>query len=387
MADQQRGIYLGIGVGTYQGGRRSLDYAISDVVNMRALIGDDFAGDPLIDPTTAQVNDLLESLPGSADGGGPAVLVWSGHGNAHGGDLRLLTTNSGNDPSAGMPSSEIALKIAASGASQILLIIDACFAGEAAVPATKAAVAMMQARPPDDRHVWVGVLASCQNVETARDGLFGQHLLRLLRDGPTTPELRVRWSAHSKRISGHDLCQAVLKEWTSDVQQPAFLAAGSTWFMLPNPLYRPRSAEHVVEHLLRAARGGAGPDEPSWFTGRTAEVTTVVGWVRSRAPGAYVVTGSAGTGKSAIVGRVVSLSNRTERDRLLAGGQPLTARRSWARLGARPCARPGPDRRSDGRGARRTARDRRGVNTRGRQPDECESVDRSGSAGHRGHPP
>jgi len=67
---------------------------------------------------------------------------------------------------------------------------------------------------------------------------------------------------------------------------------------------------------LQAARGGARLDEPSWFTGRTVEVDRVVGWVRARRPGMYVVTGSAGTGKSAIVGRVVSLSNPAERERL-----------------------------------------------------------------------
>ena len=93
--------------------------------------------------------------------------------------------------------------------------------------------------------------------------------------------------------------------------------------MFPNPRYDPGAPEQVVEHLLQAARGGAGPDERSWFTGRTTEVDQVVAWVRSGRPGIHVVTGSAGTGKTAIAGRVVSLSNPAERDRLLAEGQAL----------------------------------------------------------------
>ncbi len=71
-------------------------------------------------------------------------------------------------------------------------------------------------------------------------------------------------------------------------------------------------------------------DEQSWFTGRTAEVDQVVAWVRSGEPGVHVITGSAGTGKTAIAGRVVSLSNPEERERLMAeqvadaGGWPFS---------------------------------------------------------------
>ena len=123
--------------------------------------------------------------------------------------------------------------------------------------------------------------------------------------------LRLRWSVHNRSIRGDDLCDAVLKEWPSERQTPQFQGRGSAWWMFPNPLFDPGAPEQVVEHLLRAARGGAREGERSWFTGRTAEVNQVVAWVRADRPGVYVVTGSAGTGKSAITGRVVSLSNGT----------------------------------------------------------------------------
>ncbi len=168
--------------------------------------------------------------------------------------------------------------------------------------------------------MWVGVLASCLAVETARDGLFGQRLRRVLESGPVIPELRVRWSPHSRYVRGDDVCDAVLKEWGSDVQTPDFSSRGNAWWMFPNPLYIPGAPEQVVEHLLRAARSGPRLEARSWFTGRTAEVNQVVGWVRSGRPGIYVITGSAGTGKSAIAGRVVSLANPGERARLLSDG-------------------------------------------------------------------
>lgn len=82
--------------------------------------------------------------------------------------------------------------------------------------------------------------------------------------------------------------------------------------MLPNPLYDSGAPAQVVEHLLLAARGGSSKDHRSWFTGRTGEVNQVMSWVTSYERGVRVVTGSAGTGKSAIVGRVVCLADSEE---------------------------------------------------------------------------
>ena len=92
--------------------------------------------------------------------------------------------------------------------------------------------------------------------------------------------------------------------------------------VLPNPLYAGERewTPRIVEHLLQAARGGAGVEEMSAFTGRRTEVDRVVSWVRSAKPGLHVVTGPPGTGKSAVVGRVVSWSIPDERARLLAEG-------------------------------------------------------------------
>ncbi len=182
------------------------------------------------------------------------------------------------------------------------------------------AAEVLQYLPLEVNRLWVGVLTSCMAVETAQDGLLGERLRALLARGPVDPVLRLRWSVHNRSIRGDDLCDALIKEWRDDRQSPQFSGRGSAWWMMPNPLFDAGAPEQVVEHLLRAARGGAREEERSWFTGRTEQVNQVVGWVRARRPGVYVVTGSAGTGKSAITGRVVSLSNPHERGRLLAEG-------------------------------------------------------------------
>jgi hypothetical protein len=324
------GQFIGIGVSDYDQAHERLEHAVAEVEAFRALfvaglagLDQQLDGEALGNPTETEAQDRLKALEDSMPDGGPLVVLWSGHGLLKANRLRLLGRDSGSSAVAGLDAIEVAAYGAVSGANQLLFIIDTCFSA-GGVPAGTVATQVLQEAPPEGEHVWVGVLASCLATEKARDGLFGQRLQALLKDGPTAPELRVRWSPHSQYIRGDDLCDALLKSWVSDRQSPDFQSRGSAWWMFPNPLYDPGAPEQVVEHLLLAARGGASPEERSWFTGRISEVDQVVAWVQARQPGVYVVTGSAGTGKSAIVGRVVSLSNPEERGRLLAEGRPWT---------------------------------------------------------------
>ncbi|CAL9442791.1 hypothetical protein SUDANB105_02267 [Streptomyces sp. enrichment culture] len=312
------GRLAGIGIAEYTTkAHRPLAHAVSDVEALSELLNETFEGQILKNPTETHLRTFLKSLKRSLDGG-PLVVVWNGHGVPSAAGLRLPATDSGADADDGLGVADVVGPCALSGANQLLFVFDTCFAGEA-IPAGDLATQIMRATQ-DARQVWVGVVTSCLTLETARDGLFGKRLRKILRSGPDLPELRVRWSVHNKYVRGDDVCDAVLKEWDSAAQSPDFQSRGNAWWMFANPLYRPGAPEQVVEHLLRAARSGAPLNERTWFTGRTAEVNQVVAWVRDRQPGLYVVTGSAGTGKSAIVGRVVSLSNPDERGRLLADG-------------------------------------------------------------------
>ncbi|MFL6162453.1 MAG: tetratricopeptide repeat protein [Jatrophihabitantaceae bacterium] len=201
----------------------------------------------------------------------------------------------------------------------MLFLVDTCFSGNAVDAARVAASVLGSIANSGTRPPWVGVFAACSADVTARDGVFVKQLARLLELGPDDPDLKRRWSHHSPLVRGDDLCDALLKEWPPELpQRPEYLATGSAWFMVTNPLWKPDAPPQVVEHLLLAARSGAEPQ--SWFTGRTSEVDQVVDWVRRRQPGMHVITGSAGTGKSAVLGRVVSASVLAERDRLLAQG-------------------------------------------------------------------
>ena len=322
--------FVGVGVGEYDKGHPRLDRAVPDVEAVAGLLEAWFDCTVLRDPGEDEARSYLRDLRGSLpEGGGCLVLLWSGHAIPSPADgLRLLARDSGDYDNDGLGAgSDVAASCARSGASQLLLVVDTCFSGEA-VAAGELAALIMRRSPPEGEHVWVGVLTSCLPEEAARDGLFARRLTELLERGPEAgpvpPALLVqRWSPQSEYISGYDLCDAVLKTWDTPAHTPDFLSHGSAWWMFPNPRYDPGAPERVVEHLLQAARGGAAVDEHSWFTGRAAEVDQVVAWVRSDQPGLHVITGSAGTGKTAIAGRVVSLSNPGERERLLSEGRPL----------------------------------------------------------------
>ncbi|MGV9450897.1 tetratricopeptide repeat protein [Streptomyces sp. NPDC003635] len=316
-----KGRLAGIGVGEYtSSAHKQLDHAVADVDGLAALLGGSFEGEPLRNPSEAEARDYLEQLPESLPADSALVLAWSGHANLPApGALRLLAKDSGTRASSGLGLTDVVLYCAESGANQLLFVLDTCFSGDG-ISADDLASQIMRDTEAAGQ-LWVGVVTSCLPLEKARDGLFGQRFRKVLAVGPDLPELRMRWSVHNQYVRGDDVCDAVLKEWGSGAQTPDFRSRGSAWWMFPNPLYEAGAPERVVEHLLRAARSGASVDEQSWFTGRTAEVNQVVEWVREGRPGLHVVTGSAGTGKSAILGRVVSLSNPEERERLLREGR------------------------------------------------------------------
>jgi hypothetical protein len=313
--------FVGVGIGTYDEGLRPLRSPQS-VGNVLVALGHGFDDDVLADATEAEVRAKLQQVTGSFDrSGGVLVAMWSGHGiaaPAYGG-VRLLARDSRANGVAGLSPADFVAPCVVSGASQLLFIVEACFSG-AALPASDLANWLFERRADGGQAAWFGVIAASRALETARDGVFADALCAMLRTGPVDPELRRRWSAHNMLIRGDDLCDALVKEWPDSIEQlPRYQASGNAWPMLPNPFWNPDAPPQVVEHLLQAARSDS-EGERSWFTGRVAEVDKVVSWVQSGTAGVRVVTGLAGTGKSAILGRVVSASVEAERKKLLDQG-------------------------------------------------------------------
>ncbi len=319
-------LYVGVGIGAYQH-YPHLPRAVADATE----VGQELAKRGFVARTVGEVSEghaierLRECFP-AEQGPGGLVVLWSGHGEpATGGDLRLVATDSEPGGPTTLNASGLAERAAKTGATQILLLLDTCHSANGSVPAAERVVAVWSETPPTAQP-WLGVLASAEGHEKARDGAFGAALLGLLRDGPSggDPQLQAPWSPHNTHVRGDDLIEALLAEWNQPSQRPSRLELGGRAApLIPNPRHVPDAPARVVEHLRLAARGIGPGEEGVYFSGRAEPLGEIVAWIQARQPGVFLLTGPPGGGKSAIVGRIVSLSNPLERKEILTEGASL----------------------------------------------------------------
>src|SRR5664280_2299559 len=209
------GRFVGVGIGSYTlGTLKTLPRAAVDVAAVGRLVGPILDARALIDPDKTALDTYLAGLPDTLAGGGALVGMWSGHGVASPvGVLQLPASNATRVEFGNVTAQEFVAACVSSGANQVLIVLDTCYSGEAAVDAAVVATELFAARPPEGERVWVGILTACQPWEKARDGALGQMLCRLLEHGPATPDLRLyRWSAHQRLLRGDDVCDALVKE-------------------------------------------------------------------------------------------------------------------------------------------------------------------------------
>lgn len=299
-----------------------LEQAIPDAETLVKLLGEhQFEGDLLSDARRGALLDKADELlaPGSLKDG-TLVLLWIGHGElGPNGTLRLMGRTGEASDAEVTAAANLGEWATRTGAAQILVLLDCCFSGEA-VPDTLGMANAVLAGRADVKSAWFGCVAASRGDERARSGVMMQQVERLLRDGPTDPRERDAWRLYSEKIPGDRFIDALAKGWSEERHTPRPATLGSALPMLPNPLYRAGVRNAVVEHLLFAARGTS--TEANFFTGRRATLARIVTWMRTQTPGLCVVTGPPGSGKSALVGRVVSLSVSAERALLDVGDLP-----------------------------------------------------------------
>ncbi|MGI8776828.1 MAG: ATP-binding protein [Acidimicrobiales bacterium] len=317
------GRFVGVGIDGYDDEGFGPLAALEGVDEVAKILSDGrgFAQIVLRDVTDAEAEKQLKAaLPVGEMAGGALVVLWAGHGEpSEDGPLRLITRDGVPDDTPTRTAEWVAGRAFRTGAAQVLLVFDTCFSGQSVHDAAQV-IGRLKANLPEPKPVWVGILASAQAYERARDGVFAVELRRVLSGGPRDPILRLRFNVFNEGVRGDDVIDAVIQEWTSTANRPEALTLGRPGILLPNPLYDPDAPERVVEHLLLAAQGRAPDEEGSFFTGRDEQLGEIVAWMARVEPGVLVVTGPAGSAKSAIVGRIVSLSNPTERAALLASG-------------------------------------------------------------------
>ncbi|MFG2042166.1 AAA family ATPase [Dactylosporangium sp. NPDC048998] len=270
-------------------------------------------------PTKTQIRDALEDPPPERlwRAGDAAVVFVTGHGtkadDTH--YLVLKGTDSSRLVGTAIRTGDLIAWLAETRIRHLLVVLDACYAGAVARDTTR----LDRDLPP----TWL-VLPSATKNEQAIVGALTSAVTRFLDKlgrpeggsygGALEPYLKV--DEFLRGVREHlDPGQTVTPLYGSQL--------GDRHLCLPNPHYRgsdtaeltparhelalPRS--DLETHWRPRARGVMRDDEPGWlFTGRATLIRALID-AATGAAGATVVTGGAGSGKSAALARLVTLSD------------------------------------------------------------------------------
>lgn len=214
-------------------------------------------------------------------------------------------------------------------AGQVLLILDACYAGEGAFAVCGRALDLYRALGPRESTPAVYVVATARRMQEATPGAFPRAFEKTLwseRNAPTLQFLTLDWVVATINAALRQDCP------TQMVENLALRPPGE-WRLLPNPAFdaRARDGEDLAtarrrrdfpDHWIPRARGAEFAAQAWYFTGRTRVLKEIVGWLNSAdsGPPICVVTGGAGTGKSAVLGRLVTLADPEIRASISASG-------------------------------------------------------------------
>ncbi|MEU6765108.1 hypothetical protein ABZ916_21560 [Streptomyces sp. NPDC046853] len=296
-------------------------------------------------PSVHTVDELREFLRGenlAAARYQEAVVVYiTGHGlrrNAPRHFLTLPETEPDRLLATAFPTSELITAAVDSESEHVMVLVDSCFSGT-----LRAELSTLLEALSDDRHSHHGiaVVTAGNHYVQPKVGSFTQRVAlacERMRDeaaGYTASHLSfAEWEQLLDQVGRDDKDQEkdlVSAEWIVPHSRKHLLSA-----CLPNPRHRspqhsagpalrqlalapatgiaantgPESAsDPPTEFWLERASGRAAEDDPGWyFSGRTDPMTRMTGFLQGPA-GVLIVTGAAGSGKSALLARLVTLSD------------------------------------------------------------------------------
>ncbi|GGR86982.1 hypothetical protein GCM10010269_27650 [Streptomyces humidus] len=236
--------------------------------------------------------------------------------------LLLPSTDTDRLPATGMPTNEVVIAALDSRARHVLVIVNACEAE--GIDAELRALARDLARP-GTRERTLNVVATT----STRSPVLGREFAVVLRRA--FEWLQDAAGIARAHLSISEFIQA-LEQATERLNEERGLSLagprpvlqgklGAPIPTLPNPGYRPKpqvvtqAREEVaatpeeLEYWLDRASGRAGSDDPGWyFSGRQELNRELAGFVTGPA-GVLIVTGTAASGKSAVLARAVTLSD------------------------------------------------------------------------------
>jgi len=338
---QVRRYLITLGVARYEhlGEDEQLESVTTDVEKIKTLLcGKDYGYEHVdlglsTDPTADEMRASLGAwlCAPERDENDVLLLYYSGHGAVlH--DRHFLygrTTQPESLTASALRAEDLALMVAESPLRHVLSVLDCCYAGYGTGDIIIAAVSLQDSLKSDGdeaRGKWA--IAATRPKEEAQKSAVADALAAVLPNanavlgGPTQ-----RWLTPLQIV---DALNRAFKERGFAQRSRCSLAAGESDAdapFFPNPHYRPsvppgidletqkyyaHYKQDLTTHWDPRARGVEIHAQPGWyFTGRTAAIRKIVRWIaREEHPGrALVVTGRPGSGKSAVLGRIVTLAD------------------------------------------------------------------------------
>lgn len=266
------------------------------------------------------------------------VVYFAGHGSVAERDRHYLLCWDSRDEdlaTTALATEDLVRILCRGNLRHLLLILDTCAAGAGGAEASAVALRTIAYRNAHADSTGLWFLASARRKDIAEDGAFVAAL------GEAVKTTTGRTGQRQQYLDLTELVKAINERFEGDGRgQRAELASGLVTGLapfLPNVGYeeelpplgtdlevqRRVVARDLTEHFGPRSRGVEFESEQGlYFSGRVRVLSELVAWLTAEVGDGRgrVVTGSPGCGKSAVLGRIVALSDGPYRSRLDLGG-------------------------------------------------------------------
>jgi hypothetical protein len=285
------------------------------------------------DDTRAQgLRDALARWTGERDGAACSLVYWAGHGWDDGNHAWLYTSQTvpPANPSNAIQAAELATYLIADAArragsddpqsSWTLVVLDCCGSPVAVSNIANVLTQTPARRPP--RCVLFPVAEA--------GGAFAGRFVTKLREALDA------LTANDHEIMLRDLLGEIADGLGGDIQPEGALlpgrialvnvrAGGAVITGNLDAIEELKTVvaelpEEVESHFFAKALGGESGELAWYFSGRGAELSQLVRWLGDAPSGVFAVTGAPGSGKSAILGHLVTLADQQLLQALQAAG-------------------------------------------------------------------